>query len=1055
MKISIWSDLQLHVWEQFGIEKENLSRRFFEQAHILDQVAEIHKDRKIDASVFGGDWVHLVGSHPTPVIVLTLDYFKKDRTPYIFVDGNHDLENTTSPTRWQNISNLLRDVAVEAKVPFIKTVNFQDTVDYDQIKDYDIVVLHKQPALTNEYGHKFNGVDWQRLAKTNRLVFFGHDHTRKQLADNCYVIGACMQHTFGDKGDRGMYIVDTDTWAVEFIKLKYPEFRTVKDQSEVVAGDGNYYKGKDLKEGAGIISVKTPVVFEQRIKSDGFKDILQEWLKLNDKDETHLAMLDDLLTDKVRVVKDVFEGRVVKVKMKDFVSAGEVEYDLHKGVTFLDGLNGVGKSTLTGEALYYCLFGKTTKELTGDSVIRDGCKDCFVEVEIRSEDLCYVVKRSRKAGLEVVGRGPDEGPDNLTQGLREDDKQAVLERVLGFNEAVFKAACYFSQENLMVLTGLTDGDRTDMITDLLGFEVYDDLYSKVHEKQKLFAKERESIEQKKVGIDTETQVLGSKITTNKNFIATFEASIADLREKEKGYERKILELQESLSEIPAGVDAEAIRDEYARKISEKESLRDTIRESIDHLVKDLEDKGYEHVLSEFSRQIGRVTEGCSGLERDMRRLSAEMASPVVAPDTRYDMRLEELSEEIGRLKGLYAAQERVLSKHSTEIEELRAANLNTRCDKCGSMITKENVQAFIDEKTKILEEEAAKKTEISLQIDKLNMEVSGLKSAQEKVLKDNIDRYVAERKYKIEEIQDNIADLTAKKNTMEVERDTTKDEYTRASKDRELFEGKLKLVEGAITALYKERDAAVAEATSHLEKKVRMENAIEGNKDMLAMVSGNVDDLERKIEVLKDENISYSSDLRLITNQLDEADFRIKTIDNGVEVLDFWKTAFSAKGIRAVLLDKFCNEFNESVSDYLTTVTGGQMSIVVTPTAVTKKGEERNKLGLIIHNSGNERTYKSLSGGQKRRVDISLCLALNRWVSKKYGVANGLLGLIILDEVFSFIDPSGEESMATMVYNEARNKAIMVISHTPALASYSDRVWKVVMKNDVSYLEGA
>jgi len=31
----------------------------------------------------------------------------------------------------------------------------------------------------------------------------------------------------------------------------------------------------------------------------------------------------------------------------------------------------------------------------------------------------------------------------------------------------------------------------------------------------------------------------------------------------------------------------------------------------------------------------------------------------------------------------------------------------------------------------------------------------------------------------------------------------------------------------------------------------------------------------------------------------------------------------------------------------------------------------------------------------------------------------------------------------------------MVISHTPALASYSDRVWKVVMKNDVSYLEGA
>jgi DNA repair exonuclease SbcCD ATPase subunit len=97
-------------------------------------------------------------------------------------------------------------------------------------------------------------------------------------------------------------------------------------------------------------------------------------------------------------------------------------------------------------------------------------------------------------------------------------------------------------------------------------------------------------------------------------------------------------------------------------------------------------------------------------------------------------------------------------------------------------------------------------------------------------------------------------------------------------------------------------------------------------------------------------------------------------------------------------------------------------------------------------------SYKSLSGGQKRRVDVSLCLSLNKWVSDRYNVPNGLLGLIILDEIFSYLDKEGEESLANLISSESSNKAILVVSHTPSLESFATNIWEVEMRNNISKL---
>ena len=98
-------------------------------------------------------------------------------------------------------------------------------------------------------------------------------------------------------------------------------------------------------------------------------------------------------------------------------------------------------------------------------------------------------------------------------------------------------------------------------------------------------------------------------------------------------------------------------------------------------------------------------------------------------------------------------------------------------------------------------------------------------------------------------------------------------------------------------------------------------------------------------------------------------------------------------------------------------------------------------MGILM--GGEEVRYESLSGGEKRRVDIALCLAMNKFIAIKYDVPHGILGIMILDEIFSYIDRVGEEAIAGLIEAEGNNKTIIVISHTPELASYARSIWTV------------
>jgi len=77
----------------------------------------------------------------------------------------------------------------------------------------------------------------------------------------------------------------------------------------------------------------------------------------------------------------------------------------------------------------------------------------------------------------------------------------------------------------------------------------------------------------------------------------------------------------------------------------------------------------------------------------------------------------------------------------------------------------------------------------------------------------------------------------------------------------------------------------------------------------------------------------------------------------------------------------------------------------------TQSGELREKAEYRVFKDGKEVPYEALSGGQRRRVDLGVLLTTTLAASKSNQIP-GAMGIMILDEVCSYLDSDGAEGLA-------------------------------------------
>lgn len=278
------------------------------------------------------------------------------------------------------------------------------------------------------------------------------------------------------------------------------------------------------------------------------------------------------------------------VKIQNFGTIGEAEVQLSdRGLVLIQGenmtnsaanSNGAGKSTVV-EAISWCLYGKTAKGQSGDSVInRSAGKECFVEVTIADDDTVYGVKRHRKHKtgknrLEIWSHEGDisrqrtltKGTDKLTQ--------AVVDQIIGCPYEVFVGAVYAGQERMPDLPSMTDKQLKLLIEEAAGITLLEQAHeiakTKLSDAKLAFEQKERDVERAGQGVERAADRLEDAKTSAKRWTGERDARVMDLEDSARILLRDSKELKEEIEGLTSEAELLKERDKIKAKLDQHSS----------------------------------------------------------------------------------------------------------------------------------------------------------------------------------------------------------------------------------------------------------------------------------------------------------------------------------------------------------------------------------------------------------------------------------------------------------------------------------------------------
>ena len=141
--------------------------------------------------------------------------------------------------------------------------------------------------------------------------------------------------------------------------------------------------------------------------------------------------------------------------------------------------------------------------------------------------------------------------------------------------------------------------------------------------------------------------------------------------------------------------------------------------------------------------------------------------------------------------------------------------------------------------------------------------------------------------------------------------------------------------------------------------------------------------------------------------------------------LDAVELVLGLRGVRAQVLDSSLTALEQQANGWLAQMPTeqGPLTISLTGSTTQKSGSVVDAISLRVR----ERPYDSCSGGERRRVDVALLLALRELAV----AAHGRDGSLFCDEVFDALDQQGQADVSAALAEMAQDRLVMVITHSP------------------------
>ncbi len=170
--------------------------------------------------------------------------------------------------------------------------------------------------------------------------------------------------------------------------------------------------------------------------------------------------------------------------------------------------------------------------------------------------------------------------------------------------------------------------------------------------------------------------------------------------------------------------------------------------------------------------------------------------------------------------------------------------------------------------------------------------------------------------------------------------------------------------------------------------------------------------------------------ISVLTVELVETEETIDSVSLDVAELEATEHVLGLKGVRAHILGKSLGGIEAVANAWLGKLHGGDLRLSLRPYSELKKGGVDDSISIEVSGVGGGLGYKASSGGERRRLDISLLLAMAEVASAARGQDAGTL---FFDEALDALDDAGVDAVASALGELARTRAVVVITHNKTL----------------------
>lgn len=568
------------------------------------------------------------------------------------------------------------------------------------------------------------------------------------------------------------------------------------------------------------------------------------------------------------------------------------------------------------------------------------------------------------------------------------ETQQILEDLLKIDFNTFVNSIYFSRSSASRFIAAGNTEKIDILTRVLDLSDFDAAYEIARNKEKKYQTDLDALEIHKSNID------------QRAFDANKEA--VELEKQRDSFDDDIK------SQISALKDkAQAKKDLMDRLKSEALELRsrkydvrsvDDIAkvdvEAYDGKIAELKEKNFYSELETLDKEEGELEKKLKVVPKLVQSIK-DIAHEVNG----FNFDIEQIDKKIEHIKSVGSGQcEHCLQDIDGELLRKQALQLNEA--KKSFIAKRDPAQAKWDK----LNEALGKCEDLENRLKEIAKERSALQSKQMEIVNQinakekEKERHLRQYEKEIQAIKDEAKEIDTRRRV---------DEQAAEQKETQIVEAK----------------SAIREIAGEAAKLKEKKNPF----IKLAADKG-------------DEATKLNLELNKFLNQEDE-------IKKHIEALSILKASY--KNIKYYVFEQTIDELNQRIDKYMDPLFGEDIAIKFL--YESGKNSDKLKLNTKIIKNGKDKTFESLSDGEKARANLACSFAMSDIVSNRKGTS---MSLLLLDEVFDGMPAECRERVIELLETLKQERdVILMIDHFYDAKHLADNELQVVKKNGVSTIQ--